>query len=141
VDGGGTLQIDFNLVDAFKVMAIKEGHITASAMLSPGILLDADDDELVLPQEFSLRQNFPNPFNPITTISFSASSSGLLILTVYNILGQEVTTLASEWFSPGRYDVVWNGRDRYDREVASGVYFARLRQGDDFAVIKMTLLK
>jgi hypothetical protein len=74
-----------------------------------------------LPTAFSLKQNYPNPFNPSTTISYDLPSTGTVRLAVYNILGQEVSTLVNQIQNAGSYKVVWNASG-----AASGVYFYRI---------------
>lgn len=74
-----------------------------------------------IPTAFALHQNYPNPFNPSTVISFQLPVSSYVTLTVYNLLGQEVTTLVNEEKTEGTYEVRWNASD-----VSSGVYFYRL---------------
>jgi hypothetical protein len=68
-----------------------------------------------------LKQNYPNPFNPSTTISYDLPSTGTVRLAVYNILGQEVSTLVNQIQNAGSYKVVWNASG-----AASGVYFYRI---------------
>ena len=102
---------------------------------------DVDDDEPLVPQVFSLAQNYPNPFNPSTVITFNLPKTMDIKLTVYNLLGREVTTLAEGAYPAGEHRVVWTGADRNNRRVASGVYFYRLA-GDNYAQErKMILLK
>jgi hypothetical protein len=74
-----------------------------------------------LPAKFSLEQNFPNPFNPATTIMVQTQISGWVILKVYDVLGREVATLMNEEKPPGIYSVDWNANS-FD----AGVYFYRL---------------
>lgn len=87
------------------------------------------DGELA-PQTFSLDQNYPNPFNPSTNISFSLPSSSVVTLKVYNLVGQEVATLASGTLPSGNHQMSWNGTDGLGHSVASGVYFYRLQATD-----------
>jgi len=101
-----------------------------------------------LPQNFELYQNYPNPFNPATNISYTLRGTGgsggkpaRTNLSIYNILGQRVKTLVDEVQIPSTYVVTWNGTDRFGRPVASGVYFYRLKRGDDSETKKMVLLK
>jgi M6 family metalloprotease-like protein len=90
----------------------------------------------------ALEQNAPNPFNPITTISFSVpESAGPVELTVYNVAGQAVRKLVDGELDPGPHNVIWDGRDGDGRSLASGVYFARLTTGREAVSRKMTLLK
>jgi hypothetical protein len=91
------------------------------------------------PKEFALYQNYPNPFNPTTTIRYSipeGASGGLVILKVYNILGQEVETLVNESQKAGIYEVGFNAG-----KYASGMYIYRITAGNFKSVKKMMLVK
>lgn len=94
-----------------------------------------------LPKEFALGQNYPNPFNPTTHINFDVARSGNVRLKVYNVLGQEVTTLVDGYFETGKHDVMWNGKDALGRQVASGVYMYRLEAGKISRTKKMLFVK
>jgi hypothetical protein len=95
-------------------------------------------DEIQLPEQFVLYQNMPNPFNPLTIISFELPEARHVKLEVFNILGQRVTGLVDDYLAPGRYDIEWNaGKD----QVSSGVYFYIIRAGDFVETRKMMLLK
>jgi hypothetical protein len=83
-----------------------------------------------------LYQNYPNPFNPITTINYQLPIQSHLTLKVYNLLGQEVATLANEEKSPGTYTLQWDASG-----VPSGVYFYRVQAGKFSAVQKMLLVR
>ncbi len=100
-----------------------------------------DDHGGLLPTAFELDQNYPNPFNPETRIRYSLAHPGRVTITVYNLLGQHITTLADELQAAGSHAVEWNGTDQYGETVASGVYFYRLKIGDLSQVKKMILLK
>ena len=90
----------------------------------------------LIPNKFKLYQNYPNPFNPSTKIRFSVSSPGLVSLKVYNILGQEITTLVNEEKSKGSYEVTFNASN-----LPSGIYFYRLQVSNFIETKKMNLLK
>jgi hypothetical protein len=94
-----------------------------------------------IPSAFALNQNFPNPFNPQTTISYDLAEAGQVHLQVYNVMGQLVKSLVSENQPAGRYQVVWSGNDAVGRQVASGIYFYRLNTSGFKAVRKLMLLK
>jgi hypothetical protein len=79
-----------------------------------------------LPGEFVLHQNFPNPFNPSTAIQYGLPAQSVVLLKVYDILGQEVATLVNTEQSAGFFTVHWNGQNQSGSLVASGVYFYRL---------------
>lgn len=83
-----------------------------------------------LPTTFSLGVNYPNPFNPSTTIPFALPEESQVKLTIYDILGREVITLVNARVPAGSRQAVWNGRDRYGNLVASGVYIYRLDAAD-----------
>ncbi len=97
-----------------------------------------------LPESFSLGQNYPNPFNPTTTIRFELPVRGRIVLTIYNVLGQEIRTLLSEQMEAGSHSCVWDGRNNSGAGVATGVYFYRIT-ADGIAsfvqVKKMVLLR
>ena len=94
------------------------------------------------PTEFALLQNFPNPFNPETTIGYELAESADVTLQIYNVVGQVVRTLmASESQSVGRYQVRWDGMDDRGTPVSSGIYFYQLSAGKFQDVRKLMLLK
>ncbi len=89
-----------------------------------------------------LRQNFPNPFNPSTTVSFTLPEAGTADLKLYNLRGQLVRTLCRETsLDRGIHEFVWDGRDESGRELASGIYLCRLSTDGRSHVIKMVLAK
>lgn len=85
---------------------------------------------------FELQQNFPNPFNPATTIEFSLPQTEFVTLRIYNIFGQEVSTLVSEGLTAGKYEYDWDAGN-----IASGVYLYRLEAAGYVEVKKMVLLR
>jgi hypothetical protein len=89
-----------------------------------------------LPTEFKLEQNFPNPFNPSTKISFALPNAGYTKLTIYNALGVEVKTLISETKAAGNHSVSFNAGD-----LSSGMYFYEISSGDFKSTKKMMLVK
>jgi hypothetical protein len=89
-----------------------------------------------LPGEFLLEQNFPNPFNPTTTIRFALPQRSHVVLTVFNTLGQKVALLVDENQDAGYYDVRFDGSG-----LASGVYFYRLRAGEYMATKKLLVIR
>jgi hypothetical protein len=94
-----------------------------------------------LPDQYELHQNFPNPFNPRTSIRFALPKPGHVLLEVYNLLGQKVTTLVQEKLPAGVHTVIWHGIDSEGRQVATGIYFYRIATGDFTDVKKMLLVK
>jgi VCBS repeat-containing protein len=94
-----------------------------------------------LPEAFGLEQNAPNPFNPTTTIRYSLPEGADVRLVIYNILGQRVKTLVNGAQGPGRYTVVWDGRDDAGRPAATGMYVYRLQAGAFAQARKMLFAK
>lgn len=97
---------------------------------------DIKNEPNTMPQTVVLRQNFPNPFNPTTTINYSVAKSGHVTIKVFDILGREVTTLVDEDKNSGNYSVEFNA----DR-LASGMYFYQLKSGNFVNTRKMILMK
>jgi len=93
-------------------------------------------------KEFSLSQNFPNPFNPTTEIRFTISEKSDVHLTIYNLLGKVVNKVTYNNLDIGNYSYVWNSKDLNGNSVASGIYFYELRAGSKYhAIKKMVLMK
>jgi hypothetical protein len=88
------------------------------------------------PIAFRLEQNYPNPFNPSTTIKYELPNSSHVTLTVYDVLGREVSVLVNERRDAGVYDVKFDGSN-----LASGVYFYRLQAGDFVQAKKFVILR
>lgn len=89
-----------------------------------------------VPEQFALEQNYPNPFNPSTAITYQVSKAGLVTIKVYDLLGQEVTSLVNEEKVPGTYRVTWNAEG-----IPSGVYFYTMNSSSFAATRQMILLK
>jgi hypothetical protein len=96
-----------------------------------------------LPTRYALYQNYPNPFNPSTSIKYFVGGDGpaKVSLKIYNVAGQLVKTLVGEEKFPGEYEETWNGRNENNQEVASGVYFYKLKVSDYAETRKMVLLR
>jgi len=124
---GGRLLVAFARTEAPPVLLRVEGD------KHPPMILDIDLNEgdvpiaeIVVPTQFALSQNTPNPFNPSTTIQFSLPVAVAVRLAVYSTDGRLVRTLVDERAEPGHHAVVWDGADALGRQVASGVYLYRL---------------
>jgi len=127
-----------------KLQQQQSGYNSDSVVAHPGDLnanlnLTLADVKLVnsnIPNKFSLFQNFPNPFNPLTNINFSISKAGLVRLSVYNLLGQEVKTLLNEFKQPGIYTISFDASS-----LTSGAYFYKLETEEFTHTRKMILSK
>ena len=105
--------------------------------MTPVILSTKEElSTTVIPAKFELSQNYPNPFNPATTIRFSLPQAGEVKLTVYNLLGQVVTTLVNGYREAGTYNVNWDASN-----LSTGVYIYRVEANTFSLTKKMTLLK
>ena len=102
-------------------------------------LLSADTKNV--PQGYELQGNYPNPFNPTTTIRYSLPEPSRAKLTIFDIRGKEVFRLVDGELSPGNYAVQWNGMDQAGNTVSSGMYFCRLQVGSYNQTIKMAFLR
>ncbi len=90
---------------------------------------------------FRLDPNYPNPFNPSTTIRYQTALSGTVSLKIYNMLGQEVRTLVNAAQTAGEHTVQWDGKDHAGKAVSSGIYIYRLQAGNFAKSNKMTLMR
>ena len=102
----------------------------------------AQDWTVITPEDYVLEQNFPNPFNPSTTVRFTLPVRETVSLHIYDMTGRLVKALVQgQEFGPGVAEIVWNGKDQAGAGAASGVYFCTLSWGNFTKTIRMTLLK
>ncbi|MDZ7722520.1 MAG: FlgD immunoglobulin-like domain containing protein [candidate division KSB1 bacterium] len=99
------------------------------------------DDSKGMPSEYKLHPNIPNPFNPSTRLSYDIPAASNVRLTIYNLRGQEIRTLASGQQPAGRHTVIWDGCDNSGRLLPGGIYFAIFKAGDYKTSQKLLLLK
>ncbi len=104
--------------------------------------VDVEENEIInVNDDFNLT-NFPNPFNPETTISFSVKQNSVFVnLEVYNIKGQKVKTLINEEMQKGKHTIIWSGLDSNKKSVSSGIYLYKIKAGNQESVKRMLLLK
>ncbi|MCX6828381.1 MAG: T9SS type A sorting domain-containing protein [candidate division Zixibacteria bacterium] len=100
-----------------------------------------EEDSILIPYNYALFQNFPNPFNPSTSIRFALPKSGKVRLEVFNLLGQKVKTLIDGELEAGYHSVLWDGNDSHGKAAATGVYFYKMTAGAFSENRKMLLLK
>jgi len=124
--------------------------LASPAYSLPGLVLNTDAlfvhpvavSDPTSPEVYSLiLTNYPNPFNPNTTISYSVPKGGMTTLRIYNLKGQIVRTLVNAELAAGAHDVTWNGIDDQGRTVSSGLYFYRLTSSGKTLTRKMVLTK
>ncbi len=95
----------------------------------------------LVPEKFSLSQNRPNPFNPVTSIEYSIPARSHVVLEVYNLLGQKVVILVNGEQEAGIHQAIWDGKDKGGNTVSSGIYFYRMKSDKFSEVKKMVLMK
>jgi len=134
----------------FKVWKTKENkEIQMPSIFSPGSnLIDPSLPYLMVSDLISVEEednylitNYPNPFNPVTTIRFFLPNPAETTIEIYNVLGEKIKTIVNEYKLSGFYEVEWDGKNEYEGNVSSGVYLCRLKQGKDVLVKKLTVLR
>jgi hypothetical protein len=128
--------VDYNPVTVENIDIPAGEYVEIDFALDP---VDADDEPIASVTKFI--GNYPNPFNPETNIVFNLAHADNVSIEIYNIKGQKMMTLLDEFMEAGTHSVVWNGRDRNGRAVASGVYLTRLNTRQYTSTRKMLLLK
>jgi hypothetical protein len=129
----------FKLVDQFGMENLGQMH---NSLFNIGAATEVFSlPDVTVPDALSLKQNFPNPFNQSTFFCYSVPKSGKLYIDIYSVLGQYITTLYSGEQLPGTYQVVFNGLDRQNVPLPSGVYFCRLTTGLDSRIVKFSILR
>lgn len=118
---------------------------SSSAVSNPGdpnsVPIPADVEEKQIPTAYRLLNNYPNPFNPSTVITFEIPQSEYVTLKVFNINGQLIRTLTNENLSAGKYEKNWDGKNEIGHEVSSGIYIYRLTAGRFDHSVRMMLMK
>ena len=143
--GNGTFTVSIYLtaqtnVDDYIVFTTNDpSHPTQQVALHVSSV--ANNDPNVIPAVTRLEGNYPNPFNPMTTIRFSLKEAGPVTIYIYNTKGQLVRTLVNDKMKTGNHSFVWNGTDDKGKSVSGGVYLYRMQAGDYSQVRKMLLLK
>lgn len=125
--------------DEFRVYdrSLAQQEITATWNVTfPSVITGVQLQNTSVPQDFVLYDNFPNPFNPVTTIRYSVSQSKYVSLKVFDLLGREAADLVNEKQNPGTYEIRFDGSN-----LSSGVYFYELRSGGFVSQKRMVLLK
>ena len=122
-----------------------DGCILFAGTMGDGVYMYQENPTVVgpsvRPAVFRLDQNYPNPFNPATSIRYSLDKSSHVKLTILNLLGQKVRTLADADQSAGEYSVQWDATDDEKHPVSSGIYFYRLETGKKTLCRKMHLIR
>ncbi len=115
--------------------------VTVLVPVTVDVLTGITQVQNLVPTTFAVTRNYPNPFNPSTTINFQIPKSSDVSLVIYNVLGQKVRTLVNKSMETGYYKVTWDGHNDQGAQVASGIYIYRFKAGDYQKDYKMILLK
>ena len=100
-----------------------------------------ESDEENIPSSNDKLSNYPNPFNPSTTISYKIANSGNVLIEIFNIKGQKIRTLVDGKYKSGSYSTVWDGINESNIEVSTGIYYCKLKSGNQESVKKLMMLK
>ena len=142
--GSGAIgEVLFETLDGSSLHSINFTRVVASSPSATSLSLDLESIEWTSSktQQFTLGQNYPNPFNPSTSIPFTLSQSTNVTVTVYDITGRQIKRITEGMLASGGHTVTWDSIDESGAFVPSGVYFIRLRVGDQIQVRKMILTR
>ena len=136
-NAGEIARIALNLVDEnAEVSVTAEGNINENGVAFLGEIAARE-----IPTEFELGSNYPNPFNPTTTFTYSLPETGKVMIQIFDITGRRVRLLVNEEKDAGIYKVQWDGRNDAGHQVASGMYLYQIRSGSFVDAKKMMLVK
>jgi len=134
ISEGEQLRLEFTTTD-------KPAYSTRHYLLRYcGVLLDSENAGNKIPSVFALKDPYPNPFNPTTTIEYHVPGSAKIELAIYDAAGRLIKTLKDSEVRPGIYAAIWDGHDSAGNAVSSGVYFCRLSTDDDQTFVKKLVL-
>ena len=131
---------------------LKKGlEIVKESQVSYDLKLIVGDEDFVfntaeailndIPEKFSLSQNYPNPFNPVTRMDYTLPKRSRVVISIYNVLGQEVKTIINREQEYGYHSITWDGIDNRGKQMSSGIYFARMNSNSFSQTKKMLLVK
>ena len=130
----GTLQgVQSSVYLTEAILADKNGNNVLTNVVDNGVLL--------IPTEYYLDQNFPNPFNMQTIIQYGVPQKTVGRIAIYNILGQRIRTFELGEINPGRFRIQWDGKNNYGSGISSGVYIYRFESQKFISAKKLLLLK
>jgi flagellar hook assembly protein FlgD len=94
-----------------------------------------------MPDQFKIHQNYPNPFNPVTTIRYDLPENSMVNITIYDMLGKQVTTLINKNQDAGYKSITWDATNDYGKPVSAGIYLYQIHAGEYISTKKIVLLK
>ena len=121
----------------------KDNFVVSSNYNTPNtfIIGTLSTDEELIPDEFALHQNFPNPFNPTTSIQFDLPSQEKVNIVIFDVMGRNIRTLMNENLNAGYHNIQWDAKNDLGESVSAGMYIYILNAGEHRSVKKMVLLK
>ncbi len=139
---GQTVYMRFRLVDQSSAVELTDpGWTIDNIRILKGFVTSNAETVNSVPIVTAVYPNYPNPFNPETTIKYSLHTPSQVRLDIYNMKGQHVRTLVNETKASGNHSVIWNGKDSSGNSVSSGVYFYKMQSGTYSSTHKMILMK
>lgn len=144
VTPGTFLEIEFDVIGEKGescVLDLEKYAINSDILKSMSSKFEVGNDPAKMPKLYALFQNFPNPFNPSTTIKYQLPKDSYVNLEIYDILGKTIKSLVNEKQSAGYYSLQWNGQDDQDIPLPSGVYLCRIKAGNFHDIKKLMLIK
>jgi hypothetical protein len=130
-----------DLTDVFQFKVEGNGTIYWDNFYFYSNPVGVDNRSETLPQGFALEQNFPNPFNPSTTIRYELPEEAMVNVTIYDMLGRQVKTLINQTQDAGYKSVIWDATNDYGKPVSAGIYLYQIQAGEYIRTKKMVLLK
>ena len=124
---------------SFSSFSVNRMQLLNDLLFDDGVNENNQSSQVI--KEINLFQNYPNPANPSTTISFILPEDSNIELSIFNVKGQKVKTLQKEYLSKGTHNTIWEGNDSNNNKVASGIYFYRLITKGQTYTKKMILMK
>lgn len=125
----------------YQAMTYENIVVNANQTTACNFIMSVSNDDMIQVTQTALKGNYPNPFNPETTISFDIKDRVPVRLEIFNTKGQLIRTLVSDVYDKGHHQVIWNGKDNNGNSVASGVYNYRMTAGEYKAIRRMMLMK
>ena len=99
------------------------------------------NNNITMPDQFMIHNNYPNPFNPVTTLYYDLPENCLVNITIYDMLGRQVKTLIKQTQAVGYRSVIWDASNDYGEPVSAGIYLYQIQAGEYISTKKMVLLK
>ena len=134
-------ELDSLTISVIHCAIIDLASIWQTAWINAGSPTLLSNDEQSIPNVYVLYENYPNPFNPVTTLRYDLPENGHVNITIYDLLGREVKTLIDQTQNAGYRSVIWNATNDYGKQVSAGIYLYQIQTGEYISTKKMVLLK